>query len=289
MNSSEVPVALETLVREAQQGNTASLSRVLVEIRKQIYGISLRFFSTPHDAEDACQEISIRIIKNLHTFKGESQFKTWAYRVACNTLISIKSQMKDDLSMNFEDFADNITDGMNDHDVSEQDQPDYQRLLQEIRVACTLAMLQCLDDDSRLAYIVGEIFEMEHSEGAVILNISPDNYRKRLSRARTSVIKFMSDTCGLVNEQNRCRCSKQVGKCLTKGCINRSNLMYAKDDQNAYEFPQALRLIRTLDETQRAAALFRQLPELEEDEQYLEWLRGAVTSINQGEPSNIGA
>lgn len=284
MNSYAAPVGLETIVHNAQNGDAESLNKLILEVHKQIYGIALRFLSTPHDAEDACQEIIIRIIKNLHTFKGESKFRTWAYRVACNTLISIKSQKRDEQVMSFDEFAENIHDGMNDHDVSEQDQPDYQRLLEEIRIACTLAMLQCLDDDARVTYIVGEIFEMDHSEGAQILNISQVNYRKRLSRARSSVIKFMSDNCGLMNEANRCRCRKQVGKCLSKGCISRDNFMYAKEGDTNRQFSEALQFIRTLDEAQRAASLYRQIPLVAEDTQYLEWVRTAVANANQTQP-----
>jgi hypothetical protein len=136
-----------------------------------------------------------------------------------------------------------------------------------------------------MTYIVGEIFEMDHTEGAQILNISQDSYRKRLSRARSSVIKFMSDNCGLVNEKNRCRCSKQVGKCLSKGCISRDSLLYSKDGDSPRQFPNALQFIRTLDEAQRAAALYRQIPSLVEDEQYLVWLRTAVVNANQVQPS----
>lgn len=280
MNAHTAPIRIETLVQDAQQGNTESLNKILQEIHQQIYRISLRFLSNPHDAEDACQEIIIRIFSNLNSFRGESQFKTWAYRVAFNTLVSIKNQKKEIDLMSFSDFSEDIHSGMNDHDTSEQDQPDYQRLLQEIRIACTLAMLQCLDDEARMTYILGEIFEMDHSEGAYILSISQENFRKRLSRARSSVIKFMSDNCGLVNENNRCRCSKQVGKCLKKGCINREALLFSRDSESASQFPAALQLIRNLDETQRAAALFRQIPSLVEDEKYKSWITLAVNQVS---------
>lgn len=283
MTIAAVQIPIEALVLDAQKGDMESLNKVLLEINKQIFGISLRFFSNPHDAEDACQEAIFRIIKNLGSFKGESQFRTWAYRVAVNTLITIKNQKKDDQVMNFEEFAEMVSDGMDDQDVREQEQPDYQRLLQEIRISCTLAMLQCLDDESRMTYIIGEIFEMDHSDGARILNINQDNYRKRLSRARTSVISFMSDTCGLVKEENRCRCSKQVSKCLSRECISRTSMLYSKDGENARQFPEALKFIRTLDEAQRAAALYRQIPSLTEDDQFSDWLRVAVARVNTGE------
>ncbi len=274
---------LEAHVQLAQQGNLESLDKIIVEIQQQVYSLSLRFLSSSHDAEDASQEIIMRIIKNLKSFKGDSQFKTWTHRIACNTLISIKRKNKNGRVMSFEEFTENLEDGMDDNDIAEKNNPDYLRLMEEIRVGCTLAMLQCLDDDARMAYIIGEILEIEHAEGAVILEITPDSYRKRLSRARQSIVGHMSNNCGLVNENNRCRCKKQVSKCLEKGCINRNNLEHSIDSSNARSFPQALKLIRSLDETQRSAELFRNSPAELSGQKLRDWLRATLADFSQAE------
>jgi len=278
---------IEVLVLEAQNGNVDSLNRLLPELYKQVYAVALRFLYNPHDAEDACQEIVIRIVKNLSSFKGDSQFRTWSYRVAFNTLISIKSQKKDEPRMDFDEFSEGIAYGQSEVDEEEKNQPDFQRLLEEIRIACTLATLQCLDDDSRLVFILGEILEMDHSEASDILNISHENYRKRLSRARQSVISFMSDNCGLVNEDNACRCHKQVNKCLAKGCVSRNQFLYSKNSDSPRQFPEVLRYIRSLSEAQRAAAIYRQLPSGDEGKQ-LGWLQDIIAterniSVSSGE------
>jgi len=266
---------IEALVLEAQSGNVDALNSLLPELYKQVYSVALRFLYNPHDAEDACQEIIIRILKNLASFKGDSQFRTWTYRVACNTLISIKSQKKDETRMDFDEFSEGIAYGMSDVNDEDKNQPDFQRLLEEIRIACTLATLQCLDDDSRLVFILGEILEMDHSEASDILNISHENYRKRLSRARQSVISFMADNCGLVNEANACRCHKQVNKCLAKGCISRNQFLYSKNSDSPRQFPEVLSYIRSLSEAQRAAALYRQLPVADEGKK-LDWLQDII-------------
>lgn len=278
---------IEVLVLEAQSGNVDALNRLLPELYKQVYAVALRFLYNPHDAEDACQEIIIRIVKNLSSFKGDSQFRTWSYRVAFNTLISIKSQRKDETRMDFGEFSQGIAYGQSEVDDEEKNQPDFQRLLEEIRIACTLATLQCLDDDSRLVFILGEILEMDHSEASDILSISPENYRKRLSRARQSVISFMSDNCGLVNEANACRCHKQVNKCLAKGCVSRNQFLYSKNSDSPRQFPEVLRYIRSLSEAQRAAALYRQLPAGDEGKQ-LEWLQDII-AIERGSSVSIGS
>lgn len=59
--------------------------------------------------------------------------------------------------------------------------PEYQVLLNELRISCTLAMLLCLNPVHRMAYIPGGILEMEHVEVSNILSVSKDNFHKQLS------------------------------------------------------------------------------------------------------------
>jgi len=65
-----------------------------------------------------------------------------------------------------------------------------------------MAILLCLDIKHRVAYILGEIFEPSSNETCDILEISKENFRKRLSRARKEVIEFTSRTCGVIDKKN---------------------------------------------------------------------------------------
>jgi DNA-directed RNA polymerase specialized sigma24 family protein len=61
---------------------------------------------------------------------------------------------------------------------------DVRLLVEEARLSCTTGMLLCLDREQRLAYILGEIFEVADVVGAELLEISRDNFRQRVARAR---------------------------------------------------------------------------------------------------------
>ena len=65
------------LVDCALSGDTKALEELLVSVQDMIYNLSLRMLGNPCDAEDASQEIFIRIITRLSTFKKESAFSTW--------------------------------------------------------------------------------------------------------------------------------------------------------------------------------------------------------------------
>jgi len=252
-----VPETHEINVKKAQQGDAAALEALIAEIQGKVYGLALRMLWHPEDAKDATQEILLRIVTHLAAFRGESSFGTWVYRIAANHLLTWRQSRVEAQTLSFEAFGDDLKDGLSDR----APRPDDILLLQEIRVGCTLGMLLCLDRPHRLAYILGEILEIECKEAAKILGVSSVNFRKRLERARAKIVKFTRDHCGLVNRDNECRCSRRVERAIELRRLDPDGLLFARDPQDARKFPQILSSIRQLQETRRAVALFRSHPE----------------------------
>jgi len=120
-----------------------------------------------------------------------------------------------------------------------------------------MAMLLCLDRPLRLAYILGEIMDVDHNEGAAALQIQPAAFRARVSRARRSIESFMSSHCGLANPANPCRCRKRVKTAIELGRVDPDRLLFATSVVHAKAFPEVLRTVRNLQEGRRAAALYR--------------------------------
>jgi DNA-directed RNA polymerase specialized sigma24 family protein len=109
------------------------------------------------DAEDATQEILVRIITRLTQFDFHSKLKTWAFRVAVNYILDVKKSAVERLPLSFESFAQDLSDGLG---MAAPDETEHSLLIEEVKVSCSLGMLQCLDRPPRLAYVLGEIFEM---------------------------------------------------------------------------------------------------------------------------------
>ena len=260
---------MASLVARSRKGERAALDALICSIQPTIYKLAQRFLMDPSDAEDATQEILLKIITRLSQFDGRSQFRTWAYAVARNYLLDLKRRPFEQ-AMSFDEFAQDLTEGLSD---SPFDAPDAHMLLEEVRIGCTLAMLQCLDRDARLSYILGEILELEHEEAAEVLNISASAYRKRLSRARATVSDFMLGQCGLVDPNNPCRCSKRVKPAIALGRVDPQKLIFSSSLQRAQQFPEVLATIRTLEESQRAAAVFRSQLQPEESQNFTQWLK----------------
>lgn len=205
---------LET-VQKAQQGDAKALEAIVRSIQDQVHRLALRMMADVSLAEDATQDILLRIVTKLSTFNGESKFETWVYRVAMNHLLTAKKVRAADPGLNFSAFEEDLLSGLSD------DTPDAVDAvaLNELRVKCTMAMLLCLDANHRAAYVLGEILDMEHAPAAEVLEVTPETYRQRLSRARQKVHEFTARACGLASKTAKCHCARRVKAATTQGRI----------------------------------------------------------------------
>jgi RNA polymerase sigma factor (sigma-70 family) len=224
---------VEQTIKEAVNGSKPALESIAADIQDNIYHLSLRMLANRDDAMDATQDILIKVIKNLPSFRFDSQFNTWVYRIASNYLISAKKSINRDAGFTFDLFKMDL-----EQDLQEpaeiKDNPDYQVQLNELRISCTMAMLLCLKLPHRMAYILGDILEMDHEEASQILSISKDNFRQQLSRSRAKVVKFTHQSCGLLNKCANCHCDKKLTAAIKKERINPLALTLATDNVLAY-------------------------------------------------------
>jgi len=217
---------LENDVRSAVAGDATALKSIVLAIQDNIYNLALRMLWHPQDAQDATQEILIRIITHLSEFEHRSAFSTWTYRIAANYLLTVRKGRAEREQSSFELFADELNQEIPDDSTRPDIQTENAELVHEIKVGCTHAMLLCLDRDHRIAYIMGTIFNIRSSDAQIILDIKPAAYRKRLSRARFQIGGFMRDQCGLADSKNSCRCEKRITIAIRNGRLDPDNLLF---------------------------------------------------------------
>ena len=173
-----------SLVRRAVEGDKQALEDVILSVQGQVYNLALRMLRLPQDAEDATQEILIKVVTHLSEFRGDSAFTTWVYRVASNHLLNTRRRTAKLTNPSFDAMSEQLEASLTIYEANPSAVVEEKMLVEEVKRSCTLGMLMCLDRDQRLALILGELFEVSSEEGAAIMDISPAAYRKRLSRAR---------------------------------------------------------------------------------------------------------
>jgi len=262
------------LVRLAREGDRGALERLVLRHQAWVYNIAVRMVFVPQDAEEVTQEVLIKAVTRLSTFEGASKFRTWLYRITANHVLNMKRRGAESHPHTFTAYANAINDTLDSELPDRKSVPvELPLLVEEAKVACTTGMLLCLDRRQRLAFTLGEIFGATDTIGAEVMEVTADNFRKILSRARNDLSQFMNQQCGLVNPGNPCRCHKKTKGFIDGGHVDPHRLQFvAQHVQRVSDVAgDAVRGIDSAVERQ-ASAVFRDHPFFQPAEQ-VTWLR----------------
>ena len=212
------------LVDKVLDGDTKALDELVRIHQAFIYNVAWKMTHSNEDALDLTQEVLIKVITKLSTFKRKSVFRTWLYRIVFNEFLQTKRKAKEDVFSNFEEH-DRQLNMVPDPELTPAEELELTDYAREVKFRCTSAMLICLDREQRLIYLLAESFGIDHNLGAEIFNITPQNFRVKLSRARKELHNYMEYRCGLINKSNPCRCTKKAKSALKMGVLNEHNLI----------------------------------------------------------------
>lgn len=216
---------LMDLIQKATAGDKQSLETVMTGIQDLVFNLSLRMLGTFPDAEDASQDILLKVMTHLSSFKGESSFSTWVFRIAVNHLKDYKKHMFANVPLSFEFYGSDI------QNAKTEDIPDLTQnvekaiLAEELKMSCTNVMLQCLDTESRCIFILGTMFKVDSRIAGDILGITPEAYRQRLSRVRKKMAEFLTEYCGEYGK-GKCHCENRVNYAIQSHRIHPSQLYF---------------------------------------------------------------
>ena len=213
------------LVQASLAGVKEALQHLILRHQAFIYNVAWKMVLNPQDAEDITQEVFIKAITSLAQFEGRSAFRTWLYRIAFNHILAMKKQRMEEVVVDFSEYFDGL-DNLPTIALTTLEEQELQDTIDDVKISCTAGMLLCLDREQRLVYILGAIFEIESKLGGEILNISAENFRQKLSRARRDLHEWMNNRCGLVNTANPCRCSKKTKGFIQAGWVNPETLRF---------------------------------------------------------------
>ena len=267
------------LVEQAKNGDRAALEKLVLRHQAWIYNIAVRMVFQPQAAEEVTQEVLIKVITKLGTFKGESKFRTWLYRIAANHVLNMKRRSAETQATTFADYGAAID------RTPDLDLPDPRSvpvalplLVEEAKNSCTIGMLLCLDRKQRLIFTLGEILGASDTVGGDVLEMSADNFRQCLTRARRDLHSFMNDQCGLVNKNNPCRCPKKTRGFIEHGHVDPHHLLFVPQHVERVRdvAPETVREIEDIIERQHVA-IYRDQPFLQPSDQ-VRWLRRMLES-----------
>jgi RNA polymerase sigma factor RpoE len=180
------------LVRRAQEGDTSAFDELVRRYQERIYGTLYHMTASHEDANDLAQEAFIKAYQALRSFKGDSSFFTWVYRIAVNRAINFLKQRKHRAAMS-----------LNDLDLNAENHPDLVALVSERTPRREAALtelqeklneaMQTLSEPHRLVVTLHDIQGLPHDEIAKIMDCNVGTVRSRLFYARQQLQAQLSD------------------------------------------------------------------------------------------------
>jgi RNA polymerase sigma factor (sigma-70 family) len=248
------PTELNVLAAAAIEGDRDALTELVRRVQHPLYQLAVQFLGHPQDAQDATQEILIRIVTRLATFEGRAQFMTWAYTVATRQLLRTRKRLIESSVRGAQPFSELLDRGLAARDFT-TDAAEYRLLCEEVRVSCTYGMLLCLTRPLRAAYLLGDVLGLPDTDGATICEITPAAFRQRLARARRTIRHVIDNRCGLVDPANPCRCGRQIRSSLDLGILDRDRPVFAGHPRRPGDAAERRRLDTIADQVDTAVAI----------------------------------
>lgn len=252
------------LVRQSINGDKDALSELIHLHQPFIYNVAWKMAHDPNDAMDLTQETLLKVITKLSQFTFKSSFRTWLYRIVVNEFLQSKRRKGEQQFTSFENYGEQL-DAVPNPELTKEEEIEQRELSREMQIRCMSGMLMCLTREQRLIYILGDSFGIDHVLGAEIFNISPQNFRVKLHRARKELYNYMNNKCGLVNKNNPCRCPKKAKALQPMGLLDENSLQFNISYKNKianYALAEHENVMEAFDE--KYTELFREHPTKED-------------------------
>lgn len=162
----------------------------------------------------------------LGQLKRPEKFREWSFSIAINYLRKRwLAEKRVPLTFELMESDCRSTPVVAEYLVEEKERALYTA---ELKISCTHAMLHCLSEDERIAFVLSGMFSVKSGEGAAMVGMHAPAFRKRVSRAKQKLKRFMKDNCALLSDGAPCRCEKRIEYALSQGRIGRMKAQEVK-------------------------------------------------------------
>jgi RNA polymerase sigma-70 factor (ECF subfamily) len=181
----------------------------------RLYKLALSLTGNPDDADDAVQETFCRVAASLGSFREESAFSTWAYRICVNV---VKDRLRQRKRLPIQIFTEDLGLSMDEIvEANPADDPQTLALAEDIRLRCLFCFSECLPRRQRQVFCLSHVVGFDHPTIASVLEISTSAVKASLCRARKRLDGYLNDRCVFLKAENPCNCRQWVKFGLQRG------------------------------------------------------------------------
>lgn len=170
------------VLARARHGELAAFEELVKMYERRVYATALRSTGSPEDAADITQEVFLKAWRAVPSFRGDSGFGTWLFRITANLCVDLARRRRSQPQTQPLTTEDDTERPIHDHAPTPEEHLDNQELGRELAAA-----LDEVSEDHRKIVLLRDVSGLSYSEIAEILKLSEGTVKSRLSRARLAL------------------------------------------------------------------------------------------------------
>jgi len=201
-----VPEEKAKLVERAKQGDSDAFGLLVERWRKPLFGYIYRMVTLRQDAEDLLQDVLVRVLEDIRTYRGEARFKSWLFGIAthaCLDHLRKRKRWRVEAQLIGEQEA-TENPGSIVRLRALMSEPGFVYETREHIAFCFSCIARTLEPEEQAAVMLREVLEFTNQEAAAILQLSEPVFRHRLSGARAKMTQAFDGLCTLINKTGLC-------------------------------------------------------------------------------------
>ena len=178
------------LIQKCKKGSREAFNILFSRYQSQVIHTAYGMLSDKEDAYDAAQEVFIRVYRNIGSFKEQSSFTTWLYRITmnvCSDFLRKRQKNVDVISIN------SFTEDNKDFDIKDEGQSVEESMEMSERQAAVREAISELKEEYRAVIVLCDIEGMSYEEISAALGIPHGTVKSRINRARNALKKKLED------------------------------------------------------------------------------------------------
>ena len=178
-----------TIIRRVQHGDTEAFSVLVAAYEKNVFNVALQMTGNREDAQDMAQEAFLKAYNSLPSFRGDSKFSSWLYRIVSNVCLDFKRRQsrRPSSSLTVEDDEGETL----QLDIADESQSPEALLERKLTRDAVRRGLQELPDEQRQILLLREIQGLSYEEIAEAMDLEPGTVKSRIFRARKKLCAFL--------------------------------------------------------------------------------------------------
>lgn len=185
-------VSEKKIIEKVLGGDANAFEELVLKYEKTVYNLALRMVGDRDDASDMTQEAFIKAYGSLSSFRGDSKFSVWIYRIATNVCLDFlrSKSRKQQVSLTVSDDDDEDA----QLDIPDPSSAPEQQLMQKMSMQSVEEGLKTLPDKQRQILVMRELGGMSYAEIGAALSLEEGTVKSRIFRARKRLCTFLLDS-----------------------------------------------------------------------------------------------